>query len=423
MYTNFLGSIGEVKDPAMCITAIKNMSGCEDFDLGYLNIYHESVSDSILYFNEKGNQMAEADGEKRARYKLVDTGYKKKVNGETIYASFTRGRIGWDGAYVEDLANLQLKMKKFFNTALKPVEEQEVAIEEPLERKAKTGDKRLTKQVLDKLLSRLVDKELFEVPKDSKCNKMDDNDRLVYYLGTFIQKAMWMVKRGESGQYIINQEKTMLCVNTALTDKYMRDIYVLAKINMEWFEYELLDVIDSKSTLVEAGFSKEDVRVMPDILPLYIKKEQLIFSEGIDSFDMDNYGRISHILNDRKDRLPCEIAKLSEDAIMARIKESVEVALKMQKRDYKYIVPMYNTKEDRISYLLPLYLGKSVYDKPELAAIVTEGDCGFYEIATVISISDAYDCARPLARPDNCWLNWLNCEKVADTEGIDSGVA
>jgi len=409
MYLNFLGTVGLVKDPEVCVRAIKTMSGEENIDLDYINSYYESLVDGVIYLNDKANKITTPDAEKRARYKLVPTGYKKKFTGAVLYASFIRGKMGWNGAYIEDFDTLQERMKNYYNEKLKEPDEVEVVLETEVakrldENKKKEGIAALRAEIDDKILSRLEDREKFEIPKDSKCDRLNGKSRLYAYLSVFASRALWQISKGIDGEYIVNGDKTLMCINTGLLDKYMRVIFVLANINTKDRSFEIIDVIDSKSDLVKAGFDKEKVKKMPDVVQLYDNKEQLIFMDDIDSFDIDRYSRLKHILVDRKDRFPKEISEWSEDVIIAKIKESVGFAVKMQKRNYRYILPIYNCTDDEMSYLIPLHFNTSMCDEPELVAIAAHGKDGFYEIVTVISVEDAYDCARPLARLDNCWI-------------------
>ena len=149
-------------------------------------------------------------------------------------------------------------------------------------------------------------------------------------------------------------------------------------------------------------------------------------SSLIDEFDLEDDYRLNHIINERRDRFPEEYANVPSDIICDKIKSAIHKAIKISSRDYKYIVPMYNLKTNKIQYLMPLHLDRSIDEAPELTIVIGERN-GFWCVYTILNTDDAYDNARLLCRPDNTWLSAnkdidkSKCDTVEDDEDcIDS---
>lgn len=81
---------------------------------------------------------------------------------------------------------------------------------------------------------------------------------------------------------------------------------------------------------------------------------------------------------------------------------AVERAKKLIEWDYKYAVPAYYPANDRLNFLLPLCLT----DPPaaDAALVVELLESGNYEGQTVLTLPQAYDDARCVARPVSEWL-------------------
>ena len=87
----------------------------------------------------------------------------------------------------------------------------------------------------------------------------------------------------------------------------------------------------------------------------------------------------------------------------------------MFKRDYKYVLPMYNPKFNSIQFLLPFHINNSVNELPEIVVVLSKNDVTkFYEIMTMLSMEDAYFNARVISMPS---CNWLNINKKQHKQG------
>ncbi len=104
----------------------------------------------------------------------------------------------------------------------------------------------------------------------------------------------------------------------------------------------------------------------------------------------------------RKSRIESEVIKnLDDDAFIEAIKESIELAIKRIKRNYKTAIPHYY--DGSIQFLLPLCFKAN--KALALGALVVNRNENIYEAHTILSLDQALNNARLLAKPDREWLN------------------
>ena len=87
--------------------------------------------------------------------------------------------------------------------------------------------------------------------------------------------------------------------------------------------------------------------------------------------------------------------------ILQEIKDSIELAVKRIKRNYKTAIPHFY--DGKIQFLLPLCFRANKAEA--LGALVVNKNENIYEAHTILSLDQAYNNARLLAKPDREWLN------------------
>ena len=108
-----------------------------------------------------------------------------------------------------------------------------------------------------------------------------------------------------------------------------------------------------------------------------------------------------HLLK-RKKRIDSDkISNLDDDGFIEAIKEAVDLALRRIKRNYKTAIPHFYDSE--IQFLLPLCFKSNKGEA--LGALVVKKDENIYEAHTILTLDQAYNNARLLAKPDREWLN------------------
>ena len=92
---------------------------------------------------------------------------------------------------------------------------------------------------------------------------------------------------------------------------------------------------------------------------------------------------------------------MSEMDFRDAINDSIDLAYRRIKRNYKTAIPQFYSHE--IQFLVPLYSRKDRANA--LAAMVIRKNESIYEISTILTLDQAYNNARLLAKPDREWLN------------------
>lgn len=89
--------------------------------------------------------------------------------------------------------------------------------------------------------------------------------------------------------------------------------------------------------------------------------------------------------------------------IQNRIKDSIELARKRVRWNYKTAIPSYFPKRDSMSLMLPLCLTDE--EIPDVALVVELTQSGNYQGQTILTIPQAYIDARLMCRLTSDWLN------------------
>ncbi len=137
----------------------------------------------------------------------------------------------------------------------------------------------------------------------------------------------------------------------------------------------------------------------PSIATYFSEAEvsELIFDTSL------NGGKIiidkDHIKS-RKSRFPTKIVEMDDEQFFDTIEKSIELAVKRIKRNYKTAIP--HSYEGKIQFLLPLCM---LTKKDADLALVVNKEENIYQAHTVLTLDQAYNNARLLAKPDREWLN------------------
>jgi cold shock CspA family protein len=108
-----------------------------------------------------------------------------------------------------------------------------------------------------------------------------------------------------------------------------------------------------------------------------------------------------HLLK-RKLRIESErIRNLDNEGFIEEIKDAIELARRRIKRNYKTAIPHFY--DNRIQFLLPLCFRSNKAEA--VAALVVNKNENIHEAHTILSLDQAYNNARLLAKPDREWLN------------------
>ncbi len=109
--------------------------------------------------------------------------------------------------------------------------------------------------------------------------------------------------------------------------------------------------------------------------------------------------------------------------IQNRIKDSIELARKRVRWNYKTAVPSYFPKRNSMSLMLPLALQDE--SKPDVALVVELTRSGSYQGQTILTLPQAYIDARLMCRITGDWLtpsqifDGDNVQTEDDTEDVE----
>jgi cold shock CspA family protein len=204
---------------------------------------------------------------------------------------------------------------------------------------------------------------------------------------------------GQSGK-----EKTeYLYFNTGLVTPYQDEVYgYFEKVpsivktgtwGIKQPEYEFLEFETDQSRY------RKFFPLSPDIATYFAEAEirELIFDPFL------NGGKIiidrEHIKN-RKSRFPTAVAGLDDESFFDAITKSIELATRRVKRNYKTAIPHFY--DGKIQFLLPLCI---ITKRDADLALVVNKEENVYKAHTVLTLDQALNNARLLAKPDREWLN------------------
>lgn len=187
--------------------------------------------------------------------------------------------------------------------------------------------------------------------------------------------------------------------NTGLVTKEQDEIYAYFKKNeryrqlTEWGlsipKWEFLEFNTDQSRYTKY-FSE-----LPEMATFFEDTEttQLIFDTSIKVTIKKDH------IKKRKHRFPDKIANLDDNSFFDEINRSLELATKRARRNYKTAIPHFY--DNKIQFLLPLCMTSKI--DADLALVVNR-DENSYVAHTVLTLDQAFNNARLLAKPDREWL-------------------
>lgn len=119
-----------------------------------------------------------------------------------------------------------------------------------------------------------------------------------------------------------------------------------------------------------------------------------------------NYDSLTHIIEQRKDRFPAYMRDQNPYTLARKLYDAIDYAVAIAQRNYKYIVPIYYPKYDRISFLMPIFLDGTYNTSPDFTLVLqTDAENKIYITRTILDLETGYQDARLVAKPDESWLN------------------
>ena len=339
----------------------------------------------ILFLNKNGY---ETDARKKtvtestAIYKAFDTGYD--LQGHPIYGWFEKNENGrFDGVswgtmqQLRAYAQLKNKMSYLFKMGdfyFENIDECQTFLEDIAQATIPESWKYRNKTTVIKhpILKSYLETVFVRLKKENKVLKSND------------------------GKYII--------FNTNLLNKFFQDIYIIAEVHAaDDIEVYMKPIRTSKESYAELrryGFEG----MVPEPPKFFDNVNEVIFNTAwmIDK----NYDSLTHIIEQRKDRFPANMRDQNPYTLARKLYDAIDYAVAIAQRNYKYIVPIYYPKYDRISFLMPIFLDGTYNTSPDFALVLqTDAENKIYITRTILDLETGYQDARLVAKPDESWLN------------------
>ena len=192
--------------------------------------------------------------------------------------------------------------------------------------------------------------------------------------------------------------------NTGLADNFQNEIFAYFIKNDDFSENQPWGVQIPKWHFLEFNTSESKYRkyfpgrVYAEIASYFEPNTKLV----LDPEDLKSAIPNWEHLQERKGRIAVyDLNNMPEQDFRDAIEDSIDLAYKRIKRNYKTAIPQFYSHE--IQFLVPLYSRKD--RSKALAAMVVRQDESIYEISTILTLDQAYNNARLLAKPDREWLN------------------
>lgn len=406
--------LGYVKGGNAYLDILSKQTG-NTVDLPQLNTFldKEINENKLIFLDEQGSK---TENETDAKYKLIKTGLKNDQE-EDIYASFSRTSADkFSGAFIGTYDYLMGHIEKYkdvYNMGLISFESIELA-----------------NHFIDSIYSILLPGENWsftQTSSDDKKQKQTNYPILENYIKNvylkLIKDYLANIQLNKDKLYL-SQNSDYVYFNTGLLNRYVQDICIVGRVNKRDNIWYLVnpELAAGKSDLVNKyNFASKLVKNEPDIVSFFENINEVIFKADQDKIDapMD---RLEHIIEERNYRFPQEYQEMYKEhrikEIAQDLSNAIHNAIIIAKRNYKYIVPQYRPKKDKIQFLMPIYL-KHNYNSQADFALVLDPQGDFYKLETILPLEQAYNNARLIAKPDDLWLDPSVIKFTGDNEDGD----
>jgi hypothetical protein len=202
----------------------------------------------------------------------------------------------------------------------------------------------------------------------------------------------------------IDIQPPLAAFNTGLVDRKYKSIYALFEANdlghpQRWKFRAFCIPGEDHGKLLASYFNP-----LPNPAQYFVSTTELLYNP-----DAPLHPDYKHILTHNRDRLPDEILSRVKDTdeqiamrtLTMHLDDSIEVAKKRARWNYRTAIPHYFPSFKRLEFLLPLCLLRD--DRVDVALSVQKTDTGYLG-HTILPLDWAYRSARLVCRPDSDWL-------------------
>ena len=226
-------------------------------------------------------------------------------------------------------------------------------------------------------------------------------------LKSYIETIFLKLKK--EGKVIKSNDGKYIIFNTNLLDKFFHAIYIIAEIEEdEVYIRPRRTAEESYREFKKYGFTDE-VQPLP---PTFFEEiNEVIFNP---SWNIDkNYDALTHIIEERCERFPTEMKSKPSHILAKKLYDAIDYAVAIAQRNYKYIIPIYYPRCDRISFLMPIFLDGTYNTRPDFALVLqADAENKIYIARTILDLETGYQDARLVAKPDESWLTPVTLKHI-----------
>ncbi|OIR01262.1 hypothetical protein GALL_167340 [mine drainage metagenome] len=392
-------AVTEVKDALRSFAFIKDFHSiatrlnaiCGSANITTAQIINSFKLDKLTYHSKAGNIVASESAE----YARYDSGFVDK-SGNKIFGHFTKKAKGqWIGIEFGYLNYIKSKFDTFDCGFIKIT---------PFK----------SANIFFNGLSEMAIPESWEY---SKTKSTVAHPILKSYIENTFHRLVQEQKNG-AGKIILNN--THLLFNTGLLDKFFHAIYIIAERSKQDDTFHCCNpvITTSLAKLKEFGGFQVDGKsinkkeMLPKPAEFFKNLNEVVFNIDLE-VDKD-FHKFEHMIQENRIRFE-KYPNDTTEQLARRVDSAIDSAILMAERNYKFIVPQYRPTENKIQFLMPLYLDGQFDDAPDLALVLDFIE-DLYVPETVLSLDSAYQNARLIAKPDTQWLDPYKIQTFEDGE-------
>lgn len=365
-------------------------------------IFSDDLSDSleecddVTYYNaDSADHRDTTDDSKTAVLKLLKTTYYDEKHCAPLYLSFYRRSPAdsWIGCFVGTMYKLHMTWRSrnelHANSATQKIDKAQYI--ENVKTIAKVNNEKSSR------LQAIYDQLYY---KESWLSR-ESYSRLSNYINSIKRKVSNEIAKGSTEFLLLNNDGTQGIFNSRLLDKFGNYIYLMASMSNSIIGD--VQLFTGGPMFMQYNFEPRILDIPP--VQFFNELSEVIFDGDLQSFDFSNSSALTHVIVERRNRLPEHVRSKSDMEIAQALKTAVEHGIRMSKLDYKFAVPMYNIENANIQFLLPMYFtfGGATEDTPD-AVLVIDKLHGFWNIRTILEMEEAYNDARLISDPGSKWL-------------------
>lgn len=375
---------------------LKDTNTFAEYDRFNKHFYnHVTVNQNIEFLNKYGynhDKQGNAIEREKATYAIYDTGFKTK-GGDEVYGVFSRKSLNrpFEGIYFADKKRLQeiIQDNLLFKMGL-------IYFDDPVN----SWDDGY----------RFIE-ELAETAIPEKWTYGNQNSAIPHpILKSYVEHIFTRLTKEQGASKLLRDDNRKYSLfNLGLLNIYFKPIFLVVEAKDDNGKEVFANpfILKKRTTLADIGFTINGKPIsekqLPEPAQFYGNINEIIFKPEPEFYDPDDE-KLKHIIEERKDRFPEVYQSRSTTELAVILDTAIKCSYELSKRNYKLVVPQYRPQEDKIQYLMPIYLGATFNKLPDFA-LVLDHESGYYKPETILDLDDAYQNARLIAKPDNFWLN------------------